>query len=240
MNSLEPMYSAGLGVSLSKVRSLHMDSWDLETLLVMSELGNTVVNDIYEVQISNGMQKPNAETDAVTRRAFIEAKYVQKAFLHPLPSAGQARASTRKIKRWIIKKNSIANDTDDDTIKTPNRQLMTKRTTPSPDHETVNQDNSPVIWDMNIYLYEAAHQQNVMMMLHALALEKGIELEKRKFIEEHVTEAMIRKCPRCTQRFYKVEGCNKMTCSSCGLFICYVCRETINGYDHFTDNERGT
>ena len=90
-------------------------------------------------------------------------------------------------------------------------------------------------------------------------VEKGVELEMRKFIEEHVTEAMIRKCPRCTQvidtlvygnmittqicffffqRFYKVEGCNKMTCSSCGLFICYVCRETINGYDHFTNNER--
>jgi len=71
-------------------------------------------------------------------------------------------------------------------------------------------------------------------------VEKGLELEMRKFIEEHVTEAMIRKCPRCTQRFYKVEGCNKMTCSSCGLFICYVCRETINGYDHFTNNERCT
>lgn len=71
-------------------------------------------------------------------------------------------------------------------------------------------------------------------------VEKGLELEMRKFIEEHVSEAMIRKCPRCTQRFYKVEGCNKMTCSSCGLFICYVCRETINGYDHFTNNEKCT
>lgn len=30
-------------------------------------------------------------------------------------------------------------------------------------------------------------------------VEKGLELEMRKFIEEHVTEAMIRKCPRCTQ-----------------------------------------
>jgi len=41
-----------------------MDIWDLETLLVMSELGNTVVNEIYEADISNEMQKPNAETDA--------------------------------------------------------------------------------------------------------------------------------------------------------------------------------
>ncbi len=54
----------GLGVNLSKVRSLHMDTWDLETLLVMSELGNSIVNNIYESQISNDIRKPNAETDA--------------------------------------------------------------------------------------------------------------------------------------------------------------------------------
>jgi len=41
-----------------------MDTWDLETLLVMSELGNTIVNGIYESQIPNEIQKPNAETDA--------------------------------------------------------------------------------------------------------------------------------------------------------------------------------
>ena len=54
----------GLGVNLSKVRSLHMDTWDLETLLVMSELGNTIVNDIYEAHIPNEMRKPSMETDA--------------------------------------------------------------------------------------------------------------------------------------------------------------------------------
>jgi hypothetical protein len=41
-----------------------MDTWDLETLLVMSELGNTIVNGIYESQIPSEIQKPNAETDA--------------------------------------------------------------------------------------------------------------------------------------------------------------------------------
>ncbi|CAF0753774.1 unnamed protein product [Didymodactylos carnosus] len=71
-------------------------------------------------------------------------------------------------------------------------------------------------------------------------VEKGIELEMRKFIEEHVTEAMIRKCPRCTTKFYKTDGCNKITCSSCGLYICYMCRQQINGYDHFTNNDRCT
>lgn len=41
-----------------------MDTWDLETLLVMSELGNAVVNDIYEVQVTGDTPKPNADTDA--------------------------------------------------------------------------------------------------------------------------------------------------------------------------------
>ena len=54
----------GLGVNFSKVRSLHMDTWDLETLLVMSELGNTIVNNIYEAQIPNEIRIPTAETDA--------------------------------------------------------------------------------------------------------------------------------------------------------------------------------
>lgn len=41
-----------------------MDTWDLETLLVMSDLGNALVNEIYEDKIPSEIQKPNAETDA--------------------------------------------------------------------------------------------------------------------------------------------------------------------------------
>lgn len=41
-----------------------MDTWDLETLIVMSELGNTAVNSIYEAQMPNDVKKPCAETDA--------------------------------------------------------------------------------------------------------------------------------------------------------------------------------
>jgi len=63
---------------------------------------------------------------SVTRRAFIEAKYVQKAFLRPLPSANQIRSSNRTIKRWCVTKNSISNDNDDEISKTTNRQFLSK------------------------------------------------------------------------------------------------------------------
>jgi hypothetical protein len=48
--------------------------------------------------------------------------------------------------------------------------IKPRRTTPSPDRDIVNQENSSLIWDMNMYLYEGARQRNVMMILHALAL----------------------------------------------------------------------
>lgn len=37
-----------LGVHYSKVRSLTLDDWEPEILKVMAELGNTVVNNVYE------------------------------------------------------------------------------------------------------------------------------------------------------------------------------------------------
>lgn len=162
----------GLGVSLSKVRSLHMDTWDLETLMVMSDLGNKLVNEIYEAKISNGMNKPTADTDAVTRRAFIEAKYVQKAFLKALPTASQMGSlSIRSIKRWSVTKNSNGsnNEIDDEISKAnTNGSLTSKSKSIEPD--THSDDINPSEWNTNIYLYESARQGHVPMMLHALAL----------------------------------------------------------------------
>lgn len=65
-------------------------------------------------------------------------------------------------------------------------------------------------------------------------VEKKKDTAKRVSVEEAMTQARVRECPRCHTRFYKTEGCNKMTCS-CGAFICYCCREDITKqrYEHF-------
>ncbi|CAM4818481.1 unnamed protein product [Rotaria magnacalcarata] len=178
----------GLGVSLSKVRSLHMDTWDLETLIVMGELGNTVVNGIYEANPSNDVKKPSAETDALTRRSYIEAKYVQKTFLRPLPASNQIRSTTRTIKRWSVMKGpmstaTITNEHDDDgtsnSLKINNRLLLTRRLTGVLENE-LTADASSSIWNVNIYLYEGARHRSVPTMLHALSL--GAD---KNFLNEH-------------------------------------------------------
>lgn len=40
-----------LGVHVSKVRSITLDAWEPEILKVMAELGNTIVNKVYEAQV---------------------------------------------------------------------------------------------------------------------------------------------------------------------------------------------
>eukprot|EP00096_Caligus_rogercresseyi_P014292 TRINITY_DN6790_c0_g1_i1.p1 TRINITY_DN6790_c0_g1~~TRINITY_DN6790_c0_g1_i1.p1 ORF type:complete len:669 (+),score=176.12 TRINITY_DN6790_c0_g1_i1:41-2047(+) len=69
--------------------------------------------------------------------------------------------------------------------------------------------------------------------LHCDEVEKNDEVRKRTFIENKMTEALLRTCPKCQKKFFKEDGCNKITCS-CGTSICYLCRAVIKvGYKHF-------
>jgi hypothetical protein len=141
------------------------------------------------------LRKISFEYFSITRRNYIEAKYVQKSFLRPLPASNQIRSSARTIRRWSIIKNSlstlnIGNDHDDDlsvSLKPGNRRLeFLNRSAASFDNDPIIGmngkyssiiltdlfflDNPPLIWDRNVYLYEGARHRSVPMMLHALAL----------------------------------------------------------------------
>ncbi|KAK8080527.1 hypothetical protein PG997_008345 [Apiospora hydei] len=69
------------------------------------------------------------------------------------------------------------------------------------------------------------------------ATEEGHEA--RHTIEEAMSEAIIRRCNSCKNPFIKQDGCNKITCTRCRTIQCYVCRQTVKGYDHFNDATRG-
>ncbi|KAF8196178.1 hypothetical protein BJ912DRAFT_1141053 [Pholiota molesta] len=67
-------------------------------------------------------------------------------------------------------------------------------------------------------------------------MEADKHLDGRHAIEEAMTRALMRNCPKCKKAFIKELGCNKMTCPNCRTLSCYICRKAITGYEHFNQN----
>ncbi|XP_053726062.1 arf-GAP with coiled-coil, ANK repeat and PH domain-containing protein 2-like isoform X5 [Synchiropus splendidus] len=71
-----------LGVHFSKVRSLTLDTWEPELLKLMCELGNGVVNQIYEARREElGARKPQSGDPRHEVESYIKAKYVDRRFV---------------------------------------------------------------------------------------------------------------------------------------------------------------
>ncbi|KAG7471061.1 hypothetical protein MATL_G00120430 [Megalops atlanticus] len=90
-----------LGVHLSKVRSLTLDSWEPEQLKLLCILGNDVINGIYEARIADqGRVKPSPESLRQEKELWIKEKYVEKKFVKGAVStpteAGDTEASVKQ------------------------------------------------------------------------------------------------------------------------------------------------
>uniref|UniRef100_A0ABI7YZY3 Arf-GAP with coiled-coil, ANK repeat and PH domain-containing protein n=1 Tax=Felis catus TaxID=9685 RepID=A0ABI7YZY3_FELCA len=70
-----------LGVHFSKVRSLTLDTWEPELLKLMCELGNDVINRVYEAKVEKmGIKKPQPG-QRQEKETYIKAKYVERKFV---------------------------------------------------------------------------------------------------------------------------------------------------------------
>ncbi|XP_053914380.1 arf-GAP with GTPase, ANK repeat and PH domain-containing protein 3 isoform X2 [Cuculus canorus] len=75
-----------LGTHLSRVRSLDLDDWPGELLMVMTAIGNALANTVWEGAVE-GYPKPTPESSREEKERWIRAKYEQKLFLAPLPQS---------------------------------------------------------------------------------------------------------------------------------------------------------
>ncbi|XP_028843458.1 E3 ubiquitin-protein ligase RNF216 [Denticeps clupeoides] len=110
--------------------------------------------------------------------------------------------------------------------------------------------NFPALLDKDVSLFscpnprcrkESCRKCHVVWKDHAgktceQLLERD-EIRLRVAFEEKMTAARVRKCHKCGTGLVKSEGCNRMSCR-CGAFMCYLCREAINGYNHFCQHAR--
>lgn len=96
-----------LGVHVSKVRSLTLDDWEPEIIKVMAELGNKIVNMIYEAN-AEGTTITRATPDCETnvRETWIRSKYVSLLFVKDLVGGGALAADSplRTGRRWSVRR----------------------------------------------------------------------------------------------------------------------------------------
>ena len=68
-----------LGVHISKVKSVTLDSWTPAQIESMKRGGNAVLNDTFEANLPPGFKRPGASDYGLEQ--FIRAKYERKEFL---------------------------------------------------------------------------------------------------------------------------------------------------------------
>ncbi|XP_012588991.1 PREDICTED: arf-GAP with coiled-coil, ANK repeat and PH domain-containing protein 2 isoform X2 [Condylura cristata] len=86
-----------LGVHFSKVRSLTLDTWEPELLKLMCELGNDVINRVYEAKVEKmGIKKPQPG-QRQEKEAYIRAKYVERKFVDKYSMLSSTPEQEKKI-----------------------------------------------------------------------------------------------------------------------------------------------
>nr|XP_005006936.1 arf-GAP with coiled-coil, ANK repeat and PH domain-containing protein 2 isoform X1 [Cavia porcellus] len=86
-----------LGVHFSKVRSLTLDTWEPELLKLMCELGNDVINRVYEAKVEKmGIKKPQPG-QRQEKEAYIKAKYVERKFVDKYSISSSPPEQEKKI-----------------------------------------------------------------------------------------------------------------------------------------------
>ncbi|XP_053989728.1 E3 ubiquitin-protein ligase RNF14-like [Hylaeus volcanicus] len=97
-------------------------------------------------------------------------------------------------------------------------------------------------------IYSAETRQLVVEYQEA-SNERKLQMEQRygkkqlqSLVDNTMSENWIKsnsqKCPKCNASIEKSYGCNKMICSHCKTFFCWLCNKILNPhspYDHFRD-----
>lgn len=184
-----------LGVHFSKVRSLTLDTWEPELLKLMCELGNDVINRVYEANLEKmGIKKPHPgqrqEKEAYIRAKYVERKFVDKYSMSSSPPEQEKKIVSKSCeeKRLSISKlgpseqiraspqSSVkSNDSGIQQSSDDGRESLPSTVSANSLYETEaeRQDSSVFLdskhFNPGLQLYRASYEKNLPKMAEALA-----------------------------------------------------------------------
>ncbi len=101
-----------LGVHVSKVRSLTLDSWTPASIALLKDLGNDAANKVWEAELGKcgDWSRPKAKSSRSEKERFIKAKYIDKKFVGGIGTdlsldEAAATGNTKELMRHIVHGN---------------------------------------------------------------------------------------------------------------------------------------
>ncbi|XP_029400622.1 arf-GAP with coiled-coil, ANK repeat and PH domain-containing protein 2 [Mus pahari] len=176
-----------LGVHFSKVRSLTLDTWEPELLKLMCELGNDVINRVYEAKLEKmGVKKPQPgqrqEKEAYIRAKYVERKFVDKysALLSPSEQEKRITPKSCEDQRLSHARASVhtpvkSNDSGIQQCSDDGRESLPSTVSANSLYEPEGErQESSVFLDSKhlnpgLQLYRASYEKNLPKMAEALA-----------------------------------------------------------------------
>lgn len=67
-----------LGVHISRVKSVNLDTWSPEQVVCLQQMGNSRARAVYEALLSDNFRRPQSDSGL---ESFIRAKYEQKKYI---------------------------------------------------------------------------------------------------------------------------------------------------------------
>lgn len=176
-----------LGVHFSKVRSLTLDTWEPELLKLMCELGNDVINRVYEAKLEKmGVKKPQPgqrqEKEAYIRAKYVERKFVDKYSALMSPSEQEKRIISKSCEdqrlshaRASVHTPVKSNDSGIQQCSEDGRESLPSTVSANSLYEPEGErQESSVFLDSKhlnpgLQLYRASYEKNLPKMAEALA-----------------------------------------------------------------------
>uniref|UniRef100_A0A8C6QCH5 Arf-GAP with coiled-coil, ANK repeat and PH domain-containing protein n=1 Tax=Nannospalax galili TaxID=1026970 RepID=A0A8C6QCH5_NANGA len=175
-----------LGVHFSKVRSLTLDTWEPELLKLMCELGNDVINRVYEAKLEKmGVKKPQPgqrqEKEAYIRAKYVERKFVDKSSISSLPPEQETKVTSKgcEEKRLTFHVRASghfkSNDSGIQQSSDDGRESLPSMVSANSLYEAEGERQDPsVLLDSKhlnpgLQLYRASYEKNLPKMAEALA-----------------------------------------------------------------------
>ncbi|CAH2057127.1 unnamed protein product, partial [Iphiclides podalirius] len=100
-----------LGVHISKVKSVNLDSWTPEQVVSLQQMGNSRARAVYEANLPDSFRRPQNDNslEAFIRAKYEQKKYIAKEWVPPaMPKVNWDKEIDEEIERQKRKKKSAS------------------------------------------------------------------------------------------------------------------------------------